>query len=111
MYHTRYGRLYDKSAGSCYYEKATGPLREVQDIDRESLINYTGQIRKFHPDEILALSGFPDNFKWPVEFTLQKKFACIGNSVNVTVVKAVMKILFDSIPNLVLHPSKVKYTN
>jgi hypothetical protein len=98
-----YGRLFDRSSGSCYYENAEGPLADAAySIDRANLPTYQGRIRKFHPDELLTLSGFPDGFIWPSasstssgkEMLLKRKFACVGNSINVKVVRAVMEVLF-----------------
>jgi site-specific DNA-cytosine methylase len=54
-----------------------------------------GQVRHFSPNELLAIAGFPKSFEWPPDMPLKHCFACIGNSVNVTVVSAVMRSLFD----------------
>lgn len=65
-------------------------------IDRNNLASLSGSIRFFDPDEMLLISGFPTWFKFPENFPLTKKFSCIGNSVNVTVVRAVMQSMFNN---------------
>jgi site-specific DNA-cytosine methylase len=54
-----------------------------------------GQVRLFTPEEMLALSGFPHDFAFPPDMPLRHRFQCIGNSVNVRVVQAVMQCLFE----------------
>ena len=44
--------------------------------------------------ELLRLSGFPSNFSFPEGMPLKKQFACIGNSINVTVVTEILKLTF-----------------
>jgi site-specific DNA-cytosine methylase len=53
------------------------------------------RLRRFDPDEILAISGFPPAFTWPPSLGYEKRWACIGNSVNVAVVRGVMACLFE----------------
>lgn len=62
----------------------------------EKLEAVLGCVRLFSPDEMLALSGFPASFEFPPEMPLRHRMSCIGNSVNVRVVQAVMKCLFES---------------
>jgi site-specific DNA-cytosine methylase len=91
-----YGRIYDRSTGSCYYPTAIGAEADPQHkIDRTDLTAFRNQLRLFDPDEILLLSGFPADFAWPSHMSLQRRWGCIGNSVNVTVVRAVMRCLFE----------------
>lgn len=59
-----------------------------------SFAHLYGQVRYFHPNEVLAISGFPDNFRWPSNFNLRQKYACIGNSLNVSLVKLLMNHFF-----------------
>jgi C-5 cytosine-specific DNA methylase len=78
-------------------QDALGPLSEEQTaIDRTSLPSYHRRIRRFHPDELLAISGFPRNFIWPKnrKINLEKCSGVVGNSINVLVVRCVMQILF-----------------
>lgn len=101
-----------------FIQDAEGPLSDkAHAIDRAQLPSYIGRIRRFHPNELLAISGFPAAFIWPEEkekgcegyggggkvetvnkgsfnMSLGKKCGVVGNSVNVTVVRAVMQALF-----------------
>ena len=89
-----YSHTNDKSAGSYYLERAMGPLSDAQFIDRTDLGALYGQVRLFHPKELLKLFGFPQTFKFPKTMTLKQQYSCIGNSINVSVVREVMKELF-----------------
>jgi len=90
-----YSQTMDKSSGSLFLENAEGPLSEAQyAVDRNNLSTLYGQVRLFHPDELLKLFGFPSWFSFPPNMPLHIKYACIGNSVNVTVVRAVMDCCF-----------------
>jgi C-5 cytosine-specific DNA methylase len=78
-------------------QDALGPLSEEHTaIDRTSLSSYHRRIRRFHPDELLAISGFPSNFIWPKnrKINLEKCSGVVGNSINVSVVRCVMQVLF-----------------
>lgn len=96
-----YGRLFDKASGSLLLdsesaEKApTGPLAEAQHaLDRSDLPSLHGHLRLFSPRELLLLFGFPASFRFAPRLTLHNQFHAIGNSVSVTVVRAVMQTLF-----------------
>ena len=78
-------------------QDAEGPLSEEKyAINRSDLPSYYGRIRRFHPDELLSISGFPKEFTWPSadRLSLEKCCGVVGNSVNVAVVKCVMQSLF-----------------
>lgn len=93
-------RCFTKGYGS-FLHKSTGSL-----LHRPQ----QSESRLFHPDELLAIFGFPSVFQFPLtcasshsddrqyvgreELTIQQCYACIGNSVNVRVVQAVMDVLF-----------------
>ena len=89
-----YGKRYDHSTGSCYLP----PLYGVDSvIDRDNLLQYKDRLRRFHPDELLLLFGFPLEYRWPSldeEVTLSACYGCIGNSISVHVVREVMCRLF-----------------
>jgi len=87
-----YARIYDRSTGSCYLddEDVVGGLESL-----ESWTSLYGTLRLFDPDDMLALFGFPPGFRWPPSMPVRKKWACIGNSVNVHVVQGVMACLFE----------------
>ncbi len=109
-----YGKIYDHSAGSCYLIPNNDEEGKDVVIDNERMIEFYGKIRLFHPREQLLLFGFPLEFSFPatvakgsssnsgsnnsdkenVTMTLQQQFSCVGNSVNVAVVREVMKRLF-----------------
>lgn len=92
-----YGRVVDRSTGSCFLSSCEGSVAESQElVDRESMPSLHRRLRLFHPIEMLRIAGFPPWFAFPPEMPLAKQFACIGNSINVTVVTHVMRLLFDS---------------
>ena len=69
--------------------------RDVLSAASSRLTAVLGQVRLFTPEEMLALSGFPHDFAFPPDMPLRHRFQCIGNSVNVRVVQAVMQCLFE----------------
>lgn len=93
-------RCFTKGYGS-FLHKSTGSLFQLPQ---------QSEPRLFHPNELLVIFGFPPVFQLPLTcasshsydhqhdgddvLTLQQCYACIGNSVNVRVVQAVMDILF-----------------
>lgn len=87
-----YGKRVDHSAGSCLLMRSI----TSKDVDRSRLVDYHGQIRLFHPDELLLLFGYPADYSFPEGMSLQHRWGCIGNSVNVKVVSKVMQYLFNS---------------
>lgn len=91
-----YGRMYDRSSGSMYIDNALGPLNVSEfALSRDDMTKYYGHLRRFHPQELLIMAGFPISFKWPDNLSLEKRWACIGNSINVTVVREVMRSMFE----------------
>ena len=97
-----YGQTYDKSAGSYMLEEN----KEGTDVPGErimittdftngtmSLAHLYGRVRFFHPEECLRIAGFPSTFKWPPSFSYRDQWSCIGNSINVFVVREVMLLL------------------
>lgn len=113
-----YGKRVDHSAGSCLFiprqtERERERQTERETIDRSRLADYEGRIRLFHPDEQLLLFGFPEHFRFPPlqrteteterdtyslspsSLSLQQRWGCVGNSVNVSVVKIVARCLFE----------------
>jgi tRNA (cytosine38-C5)-methyltransferase len=89
-----YGHTNDKSAGSYYLENAQGPLSDPTFIDRNELGLLFRRIRLFLPRELLKLFGFPETFKFPESMSKRQQYSCIGKSINVSVVRQVMKELF-----------------
>ena len=92
-----YGRVVDRSTGSCFLSSCAGSLNESPTkIDRDFMPSLHGRLRLFHPVEMLRIAGFPPWFAFPPAVSLGKQFACIGNSINITVVTHVMRLLFES---------------
>lgn len=119
-----YGKKVDRSAGSCLLvprhvcttaasaldvsvspsvpasgsEASESEQREDAEVFDRGLLPqgvYNDRIRLFHPDELLRLFGFPATFALPSDLSLRQRFNCIGNSVNVAVVRNVLRCLFD----------------
>jgi len=88
-----YGKLVDRAAGSLYSPTSTALQRNGWTVEERATVG----VRMFHPNELLRLFGFPDGFSFPPTLSLRQRFNCIGNSVNVEVVRRVMHHLF--------HPS------
>lgn len=79
----------------------SSPQQSYTDIRLDDLVKlrpdlFVNSLRKFHPKEILALLDFPSTYSLPSELTPLQIYGCIGNSVNVEVVRSVMTLLFDS---------------
>jgi hypothetical protein len=90
----------DKAIGvpcSLSPEEETGIIAAVADepIDRSDMLQYTGRLRKFTPEELLTLFGFPSHFHFPDDITLEHKYKLVGNSISVVVVtELVTELLF-----------------
>lgn len=90
-----YGKIIDRSAGSCYLPPLEGD-NCISEINRDAgLLAYCGRLRLFHPQELLRFFGFPDAFSFPPGMSLRHRYNCIGNSINVCVVREVMRHLFE----------------
>jgi tRNA (cytosine38-C5)-methyltransferase len=90
-----YGRLYDKSSGSLLLEGADSALESSANATLDDLPSLHGRLRLFDPNELLLIAGFPSEFLWPEHIPLQKRYASIGNSINVVVVSALMREFFN----------------
>jgi site-specific DNA-cytosine methylase len=52
--------------------------------------------RYFTPEEILAMLGFPQPFRWPQSLSLRRRYAMAGNSVHVpTVARLIGRLIGD----------------
>lgn len=87
-----YSRRLHQSTGSVFYMEGDRPLAEGG-LDRDNLQQYYGKIRRFHPKEVANIMGFPRWFKFPDDMSYKHQWGCIGNSVNVDVVKVLLREL------------------
>ena len=72
---------------------ASSGTYEEKKLDRTNMLEHYGKIRAFHPRELLNLFGFPQSFSFPDSMTFRYQYQLIGNSVNVTVVAALLREL------------------
>jgi len=108
-----YGRIFSKATGSLLLFRGphlcTNDKEDMCDssgsdnaketaiadfpIDRSDMLRYSGQLRRFTPKELLTLFGFPKSFSFPSDITLDHQYKLVGNSINVTVVTLLVKLL------------------
>ena len=55
-----------------------------------SYLRCPGGVRRFAPDEIARLLGFPADFRFPEAMPLRKRWQLLGNSLSVTTVRQVL---------------------
>lgn len=82
-----YGRKIHRATGSLLLmdPKRIKSLADVP-LDRSDMSKYKGQLRRFSPKELLRIFGFPNEFVFPDDISLEHQYKLIGNSVNVSVV-------------------------
>lgn len=61
-----------------------------------SYLRQGDRIRHFTPTEIARLLGFSPQFTFPDHIPTHRRWKMLGNSVSVTVVKAILKCVFDT---------------
>jgi tRNA (cytosine38-C5)-methyltransferase len=92
-----YGRQIHRATGSLLL---MDPSRTVSvaamPVDRTHMMNYYGKLRRFSPYELLGIFGFPSNFKFPENISLEHRFKLVGNSVNVTVISHLASYLLNN---------------
>ena len=54
-------------------------------------------LRYFVPREVANLHTFPRHFTFPADVTLRQRYACLGNSLSVQVVAALLQYLFHGV--------------
>jgi site-specific DNA-cytosine methylase len=54
-----------------------------------------GKYRRFSPEEVLRLLGFPESFQFAEGLALRKKWSLAGNSLSIPVIK----YLIEHLPN------------
>lgn len=88
-----YARIHHRASGSYLLMNATSPLA-IDKLDRSDMIKYDKQIRKFAPEELLLLFGFPPEYRFPPDINLSQRFRLIGNSISIFVVEIMVRELF-----------------
>ena len=68
-------------------------ISNSSELDRSDMTKYAGKLRRFAPEELLALFGFPKGFSFPPHMKISHKFKLVGNSISVFVVKALVREL------------------
>jgi site-specific DNA-cytosine methylase len=58
-----------------------------------SYLQWKGGLRRFSPDEILRLLGFPQRYRWPEEMPLRKRWHLAGNSLSLFAVREVLRVI------------------
>jgi tRNA (cytosine38-C5)-methyltransferase len=88
-----YGNVMHKSSGSLLHTSSPHAL-ESTPLDRSDMSAHAGHIRFFAPKELLNFLGFPRDFHFPPDFSLEQAWKLAGQSVNVDAVRVVMELLF-----------------
>lgn len=91
-----YGRIFHKATGSLLLMRQDDDGEEAiaqKPLDRTDMLQYGGRLRRFTPKELLNLFGFPLDYHFPSEIKLEHQYKLIGNSINVTVVTALVNEL------------------
>jgi tRNA (cytosine38-C5)-methyltransferase len=90
-----YARQLHKSTGSILYvPKERSKDQKEQRISDSSMVErYSNQLRRFSPEELIGLFGFPSSFAFPATTGLEHRYRLVGNSINLFVVSALLKEL------------------
>jgi tRNA (cytosine38-C5)-methyltransferase len=92
-----YGTIFNKATGSLLLmpsdEETDQEAIAAKPLDRSNMLQYSGHLRSFTPKELLALFGFPSNYEFPTDISLEHQFMLIGNSINVTVATQLLREL------------------
>ncbi|CAJ1960140.1 unnamed protein product [Cylindrotheca closterium] len=88
-----YGRIFHRATGSLLLTRDSEDSVEDNPIDRSNMMEYSGQLRRFTPKELLCLFGFPHSFEFPDSINLEHQYKLIGNSINVNIVALLLKEL------------------
>lgn len=87
-------RILDASDPSAYTTCFTsGYGRSI--MHSGSYLHVKGGVRRFSPEEILRLLGFPEGYRFPGGVSLRKKWQLAGNSLSVTAVREILKAFPD----------------
>jgi tRNA (cytosine38-C5)-methyltransferase len=90
-----------EGTGSVYSPRSELEVRQVFDnikdesVDKEAKLQLLKslQLRFFSPREVANLMNFRKDFKFPVCITMKQRYRLLGNSINVSVVAELIKIL------------------
>lgn len=92
-----YSRQVHQSTGSVLLmdtdDNTKTALTKASFVEAPDKTAFFGKIRKFSPEELLRIFGFPDNFKFPEELNLRLRWKLVGNSLSVSVVSLLLKDL------------------
>jgi site-specific DNA-cytosine methylase len=87
-------RILDASDPSAYTTCFTsGYGRSI--MHSGSYLHVREGVRRFSPEEILRLLGFPEGYRFPGGVSLRKKWQLAGNSLSVTAVREILKAFPD----------------
>lgn len=87
-----YGRIFHRSTGSLLLMGEAEAVA-AKELDRSDMTKYYGRLRRFTPQELLRIFGFPDDFSFPDYLNSEQQYKLVGNSINVTLVAELMKVL------------------
>ena len=92
-----YGRVVHQATGSLLLTDLKHRAVEHYPLDRDDMMKFSGRLRRFTPEELLALFGYPPSFVFPADISLEHRYKLIGNSVNCFVVSRVAEELLASL--------------
>ncbi|RMF46769.1 MAG: DNA methyltransferase [Deltaproteobacteria bacterium] len=76
----------DKAVTTCFTSSYGRTL-----MHSGAFLKTPGGIRRFAPEEVCRLLGFPDGFRFPENLTLRQRWKLVGNSLAVPVVRSVLQ--------------------
>jgi len=56
-----------------------------------SYLSTAGRLRRFLPEELLRLFGFPDDFRFPTRLAMRRRWKLVGNSLSIPVVRYILQ--------------------
>lgn len=68
-------------------------LKEIDESENSLDLKKSLKLRFISPHEISRLMSFPEKFKFPQSLSEKQKFKLLGNSINVSVVSELIKLL------------------
>mmetsp|Transcript_27208 Transcript_27208/g.35672 ORF Transcript_27208/g.35672 Transcript_27208/m.35672 type:complete len:382 (-) Transcript_27208:9-1154(-) len=88
-----YKKKIHKSTGSILFPESSYALA-TKPLNRDNMLKYSGKLRFFSPKELLNLFGFPSSFAFPVKLSQKHCYKLVGNSINISTVREILKISF-----------------